>query len=101
MLNTKPMPNGEISRREGVVRAPEVVCFGACLLSAPANELERGRRIISGWPRVGADGAPAVYTLDEAIQAAKFFFFQSFRFLSLFELSIVFRVVDLGFADDS
>ena len=50
----------------------EIFSFGACLLSAPANEIIRSNRATGSWSRHSKTSGPAVYTLDEALQIVRF-----------------------------
>lgn len=49
----------------------QLFSIGACLLSAPVNELARSGRVEDSWRTKGI-GGPAFYTLDEAIQIIRF-----------------------------
>lgn len=51
----------------------EVLGLGACLLWAPLGQLQGDRRITSTWRQLGLGYAVSIYTLDEAIQAVRFF----------------------------
>ncbi len=53
--------------------AADVLELGACLLNAPFGNLLKQRLVTATWRKVGLTYSPSVYTLDEAIQAVKFF----------------------------